>query len=305
MPWSYFDFVRELRTSGLPAVDRQVLGALALRADPAGECYPSLGLIAQDTGLHRNTVHRSVNRLVGTELAMVRGGNGRSHRYRLIHHHTGDMLHQTGDVTGLVTSPQECTDVTTEVKVTSPQECTDVTTEVNDQPKDLPKEEPKKKPKVRRPRGSRVPEDWKPSEATVLWCRKHGLKPEEISPAAEKFIDFWTARVPDGKEIKTERGWQAAFKNDIRGSKWHAAHPSYREKEVEILAPKARPAGSKQHNSGAGLEMLKRVARSEISYEQLPAAMQPAHIRAATEREIERLRGEMGDQQQLAIGGAR
>jgi hypothetical protein len=308
-----------LRDSGLSPTETLVLLALIGRAghedrdhQAAGTCYPGQKRLAKDTRLGRRTIVRTVASLVEKGIIRILGGGTGE---RLVYD-----LRQTGAPEDHAPVPQMRTPVPEDHKGGVPEDhrgCARGSqgvcqSGVGGVPEDHTKRTSKgtkkenmKRSKPARPRGSRVPEDWKPSEATVLWCRKHGLKPEEISPAAEKFIDFWTARVPDGKEIKTAKGWQAAFKNRIRGSKWVDHHPSYREKEVEILAPKARPAGSKQQNSGAGLEMLKRVARGEISYEQLPAAMQPAHIRAATEREIERLRGEMGDQQQLAIGGAR
>lgn len=64
-------------------------------------------------------------------------------------------------------------------------------------------------------RGSRLPPDWKPSEAELQWAK--GARTDlTIESEVDKFRDYWTARA--GKEgVKLD--WAATFRNWIRNAK--------------------------------------------------------------------------------------
>jgi len=59
-------------------------------------------------------------------------------------------------------------------------------------------------------RGTRIPRDWRPSEADREFCLRHGV---DIDAASSEFIDFWIA-VPGEKGRKLD--WSATFRNRVR-----------------------------------------------------------------------------------------
>lgn len=72
------------RDSRLSRGDLAVLHSIAGRIGDDGTAWPGFGRLATDTGLHRSTVERSIDRLEAAGyLARESGGIGRSNRYRL------------------------------------------------------------------------------------------------------------------------------------------------------------------------------------------------------------------------------
>lgn len=59
-------------------------------------------------------------------------------------------------------------------------------------------------------RGSRLPPDWEPSEATQAWARSQGLDP--LGPLPE-FRDYWVS-VPGTRGTKLD--WDATYRNRLR-----------------------------------------------------------------------------------------
>ena len=59
------DVCRWLQSLGLRPAALLVAHAIAHRAGPGGEAWPSLSTLARDTGLHRATVARCLNELEG------------------------------------------------------------------------------------------------------------------------------------------------------------------------------------------------------------------------------------------------
>ena len=86
--------------SGLPPTVRLVAWAIGMRADRSGNCWPTYGRIAEDTGLHRVTVIRAMKELAdGGWVHVVARANGhgdQSNSYLL----TTPQL-STGGSTGL------------------------------------------------------------------------------------------------------------------------------------------------------------------------------------------------------------
>lgn len=69
-----------VRDSDLSSTDRLVAYTLALRMNPhGGSCFPSLELLARETGLHRSTVHASIQRLEQAHFLTVRHPNVSRH----------------------------------------------------------------------------------------------------------------------------------------------------------------------------------------------------------------------------------
>lgn len=84
--------LREVRAKDLPIVPREVLRAIADRADADGLAWPALGTIAQEAGTTVPTVRRSLARLERDGRLHITAGTSReSARYRL----TVDPLPQT------------------------------------------------------------------------------------------------------------------------------------------------------------------------------------------------------------------
>ena len=61
-----------------------------------------------------------------------------------------------------------------------------------------------------RARGTRLPPDWKPSEADRQFARDHGVDPDAMLP---EFLDYWCA-VPGQRGLKTD--WSRTWRNRVR-----------------------------------------------------------------------------------------
>lgn len=67
-------------------------------------------------------------------------------------------------------------------------------------------------PKAKAQRGTRIPADWKPSEADREYARSHGLTERQIDRAAENFLNYWTAK--SGRDaLKCD--WSATWRNRV------------------------------------------------------------------------------------------
>ena len=66
-----YQWMRQVRDSGLPATTRAVAWAIGLRADQTCHAWPSMSRLAKDTGMHRATVIRHVQVLAESEWVMV------------------------------------------------------------------------------------------------------------------------------------------------------------------------------------------------------------------------------------------
>lgn len=64
--------------------DKLVLLALADRADEGHRCWPSTARLESDTGLYRETIHASIERLEAAGLLVVTRRNGAGNRYALV-----------------------------------------------------------------------------------------------------------------------------------------------------------------------------------------------------------------------------
>lgn len=82
----------------LSSTQRHVLVALARYADAEGRCFPSIERLRRDTGKGRNAIVEAINGLERAgRISVVRGGQGRSNRYRLMPWHPSPLGgHQPG-----------------------------------------------------------------------------------------------------------------------------------------------------------------------------------------------------------------
>ena len=62
--------------------------------------------------------------------------------------------------------------------------------------------------KVKAVRGTRLPEDWEPSERDRMVARGEGLTEEDIDRAAREFRNYWCARSRDATRISWPRTWE-------------------------------------------------------------------------------------------------
>ena len=64
---------------------------------------------------------------------------------------------------------------------------------------------PKSEPVLGRARGTRLPEDWQPSETDLDFARREGVElPREI----ERFKNYWLAKPKDNTKLDWSRTWQ-------------------------------------------------------------------------------------------------
>lgn len=83
-------------------------------------------------------------------------------------------------------------------------------------------------------RGTRLPEDWKPSEEQIAWARSERRDVNPITEA-DRFRDYWIAQ-PGQKGVKTN--WNATWRNWVRNVKsinGSGNHPTPHRKERPYL----------------------------------------------------------------------
>lgn len=79
-------------------------------------------------------------------------------------------------------------------------------------------------------RGSRLPEDWKPSPAARAFAHSRGLDPEELAIA---FRAHWLAKPTKNTSLDWSLNWQTWCLNAVR---WKPAqkHNPYEKKDVSL-----------------------------------------------------------------------
>jgi hypothetical protein len=318
-----------MRESGLPPTERLVLLALGGRAahddrngQIPGTCYPGQKLIAADTGLGVRTVNRTVRQLIAKGVVVAEGGGSSGHPF------TYD-LRGCCSVASDEGTPEDHTPTPQDPTLGTPQDPTLGTPERREgyatvaqgvrhsgtrgtplwRTKGTNKgtiegdQEEEQGPAA--PKPARITPDWTPSDQARSWCREHALDDSEIDEAAEGFRDYWLQRT-DVRSKKTTIGWDAAFRNRIRGSGRMDPHRSFKAKALPPLKP--RRASKMREDDGTGRELLLKVARGDMPIEDLPLwDKQPEHIRESFRGLIEKMRNELkGEQAQLPLaGGAR
>lgn len=168
------------------------------------ECRPSIPTLADETGLSENTLRKAIRSLLGRG-ALEAGGKRYDER-------GGQLPTIYRVVFGVVTPPQNLNQGGADSEVAPVQP---------DTPGGVPKSEGNQEPSTKNPntkkpsaspRGTRLPEDWMPSEKTRQWCADE--LPAELYARAgvelTKFRNYWCAKT--GKDA-TKVDWERTFQN--------------------------------------------------------------------------------------------
>lgn len=87
-------------------------------------------------------------------------------------------------------------------------------------PPDPPPKADKGKPSKSDKRGSRLAQDWEPSDADRAYAQERGFDPGQIDDLAEGFRDYWLSKPgKGGVKLDWSRTWHTWVRNDI---KFHA-----------------------------------------------------------------------------------
>jgi DNA-binding transcriptional ArsR family regulator len=241
-------WVRDLR--GVPATQRLVLYALASRVSVGAECWPSMELIAADTGLHLRTVRNVLRELEDRGLITTARGGGRkqSSIYRLA---MDDAAAETrAPEPPFAPQPQrETRALVPETRAPVPETRALVPeTRADGPPKKTEEQGRERKKPGGGARGARLPADWQPSPADRVYAEDRGLDPDRIS---QRFRNHWLAKA--GRD---------AAKCD-----WHRTWQNWCDRQVEMDAKRPpamadrRPGGAADFADRAGLLAMGRPAQ--------------------------------------------
>lgn len=168
----------------LPEVDgttkpllKFVLVGIANHANPRGEAWPAIDRLSKYTGFSTRSIQRAISELVRMDLLRIEEKPGRTNLYiiRAFDESRGDTMSGVTPCQGGVS----------------------------------PCRPNHKEPSSNNNRASRLPEDFKPSEANVEWAKS--ARPDvDLKDATDQFKDYWLG---NGK-IKLD--WQATWRNWIR-----------------------------------------------------------------------------------------
>lgn len=101
--------------------------------------------------------------------------------------------------------------------------------------------------------GTRIPDDWRPSEEDDTFAASQGLVKSQIDFEADKFRDFWISK--SGKDgVKLD--WPATWRNWIRNSRTRSTGPPQRQKTA-----------FQQHQDECAAELDKVINRNRVNDE--------------------------------------
>lgn len=181
--------------------------------------FPSRRTLAEDLGCSRESIDRSLKRLVDAGwLAKELREAGGTNLYTLLESSSSQVTPAplvTSDEGGGA-SPMTQGVVTSDeggaAPVTTPVVTHDAQKEPSQEPS--PKDPGAKAPSGAKTRGTRLPADWEPGEGLRQWFREQPFS-ALVDPRAETetFKDYWTAQ-PGQKGVKVD--WDATWRNWIR-----------------------------------------------------------------------------------------
>lgn len=196
------------------ATVKSVLLAVANYADEEGVCWPSQEQLSEDTELSRHSVMRALDQL--EDLGLV----SRERRHR------GDGS-RTSDLIMLDLSRTE---------LRSTEQCSSQQRSTQQQPKSHgATAEPIIEPSItKNTRGSRLSEDWVPSEASIAKAAELGFEARDLRTEIEKFKNYWIAKA-GASAVKVN--WERTFQN------WLITASSFKTRRNVIgFEPKQRDA---------------------------------------------------------------
>lgn len=178
------------------ATVKSVLLAVANYADEEGVCWPSHRQLCEDTELSRNSVIRALEQLENLGLLHREG------RYRDDGSRTSDLITLDLGASASVASPRP---------TVAPPRPTKLRSTVGHPPSHGATAEPIIEPLItKNTRGSRLSEDWVPSEASIAKAVELGFEAHDLRTEIEKFKNYWIAKA-GASAVKVN--WQRTFQN--------------------------------------------------------------------------------------------
>jgi len=197
-----------MRVKGLTTSEKLTLLMLANYADERLTCFPSQRTLSEDTGLSDKWLRQVLSSLES------RGIIARQERRRDDGSRSSDLIRLIGfskveenSGGGELTSGGVGNSLPGGGELTSPHE--PITYPISSNlPPSTNVDVPPSGAKVKAVRGTRLPEDWEPSERDRMVARGEGLTEEDIDRAAREFRNYWCARSRDATRISWPRTWE-------------------------------------------------------------------------------------------------
>jgi hypothetical protein len=191
----------------------QVLAVIALHADDNGKAYPSLATVSKKTGIGRQDLPRIIAELVGASL-ITRKHNGATYKGRLVNLYQIVMEGAGPTVCSDADSSDADSGVTDSLQALATVCSQAYQTDQINKPSSGANA-PSESAQVRKRRGTRLPDDWQPSEVLCKFARDQGLDPDEV---AAEFRDYWIG-LPDNDRRSRKADWDATFRNRCRAKR--------------------------------------------------------------------------------------
>jgi hypothetical protein len=179
---------------GVSVSQKVVLISLANFSDESGYSFPAIKTIAEMSCMSDSSVRRALVDLCEREILRI------DHRFRADGSQTssGYFLQLTPPVN---LTPPPCTVAPPPITGDTPYNHQSTTTITDD------------KSSVANKRGTRISEDWQPSQDDYNQALQMGLTVEQVDNEANKFRDYWIG-VPGAKGVKLN--WSATWRNRCR-----------------------------------------------------------------------------------------
>jgi predicted transcriptional regulator len=206
-----------------------VLWALCAYSDKDGVCFPSYETLAEMTKMHRVTVINIIKSLcergiIEKEIERVQRLNYNSNRYKL------SFITEKNEIISFENEETQCLGGSVELLGGSPRLLGDEETQclggsprllgvvAEDYPKYIytnyikieEKEVLEAKKKTPSKKGTRLDDDWKPSELMKIKANEIGYTGNLLEAQIIKFVNYWTSKTGSGA---TKLDWQKTFHN--------------------------------------------------------------------------------------------
>ena len=170
-------------------------------ADP----FPSIETIGAETEMNERSVRRHLETLEAAGL-IARRARGRGKFYRLSLPPKPDT--ESGAAPSSPPTTPDSVSATPDSLTKTPD-----TESTEPERTDSNRKRTGERARKRADRATRLPADWRPSQADTEFARKEGLDDGHIQRAADRFRDYWHAQ-PGQRGIK--RDWSATWRNWVR-----------------------------------------------------------------------------------------
>lgn len=221
---------------------KAILHALADHADEEWKCWPSLERLALFAGCSESTARRALHRVEMLGIVARESRPGRSDMFRL----NADWNPSQSDTPSILT-PLSNEPVPLSTCNPTPSNLTGVGCQADTRTPIEPSKNPQSnRQRTRDDKPTRLPADWRPSQACRDFAADKGLDPDIV---AEAFVDYWTGG-KGGKQQRTDwdRTWRVWCGRD-------SARP--------VGGGQARPVRAARGNDAVYEQLARIAARSE------------------------------------------